>query len=79
MAARLAEMQAAASSLEEQRNERVRQRDVEDAAEEENYRNSSKDGGHRFISGIRSKAASQMDLGDALARGGSGFRREVDA
>lgn len=78
MDARLAEMQAAASSLEEQRNDRVRQRDAEDAAEEEKHRN-NKDGGHRFISGIRSKAVSEMDLGDALARGGSGFKREVDA
>lgn len=77
MAARLAEMQAAASSLEEQRSERVRQREAQDAIEEAEHKN-TKDGGHRFISGIRSKA-SNMDLGEALARGGSGFRREVDA
>lgn len=77
MAARLAEMQAAASSLEEQRNERVKLTEAEDAAAEEKHKN-NKDGQHRFMSGFRSKAA-EADLGDAISRGRQGFRREVDA
>lgn len=74
---RLAQMQAEASSLEEQRNERVRLRDAEIAAEEAKHKN-QKDGGKRFISGIRNKA-SEMDLGDAISRARSGFKREIDA
>ncbi|KAJ4301941.1 RNA-splicing factor [Kalmusia sp. IMI 367209] len=77
IAARLAEMQTAASTLEEQRLERVRLREAEDAAEEARHK-SNGDGGQKFMSGVRSKA-SQLDLGDAIARGRSGFRREVDA
>jgi len=71
LAERLAKMQADASSLEGQRNERVRLREAEDAAEEERYRN-TKDGGHLFMAEVRSKAA------DALARGRHAGRRTVD-
>lgn len=76
-AERLAKMQADASSLEDQRNERVRLREAEDAAEEERQRK-NKDGGHRFVSGVRNKATEEMGLGDALARGRGGLRREID-
>lgn len=75
-AERLARMQADASSLEEQRIQRVRLREAEDAVEEEKHKK-NKDGGHRFISSVRGKAAN-MDLGDAIARGRQGFRRQVD-
>ncbi|KAF2637933.1 hypothetical protein P280DRAFT_471598 [Massarina eburnea CBS 473.64] len=74
---RLAAMQADASSLEQQRIERVKAREAQDAAEEEKHRN-NKDGGHRFISGVRSKAA-ELDLGDVISRGRQGFRGGVDA
>ncbi|KAJ4354655.1 RNA-splicing factor [Didymosphaeria variabile] len=77
MAARLAEMQVAASSLEEQREERVRLREAEDAATEDKHKNNS-DGQKRFIAGFRSKAA-EADLGDAISRGRQGFRSSVDA
>jgi hypothetical protein len=77
MAARLAEMQAAASSLEEQRQERVKLREAEDAAAEEKHKN-NKDGQHRFIAGFRSKVA-EADLGDAISRGRQGVRGSVDA
>lgn len=73
---RLAAMQEAATSLEEQRNERVRLRDAEIAAEEERLRK-SKDGEHRFLSSVRNKA-SDMNIGDALSRGRQGMRTEVN-
>ncbi|KAF1956422.1 hypothetical protein CC80DRAFT_492640 [Byssothecium circinans] len=76
-AERLAAMQADASSLEQQRSERVCLREAEDAAEEQKHKN-SKDGGQRLISGVRSKAAG-LDLGDVIARGRQGLRREIDA
>ncbi|KAF2447869.1 hypothetical protein P171DRAFT_471032 [Karstenula rhodostoma CBS 690.94] len=77
MAARLAEMQAAASSLEEQRLERVKLQEAEDAATEEKHKH-NRDGQHRFISGFRSKAAEATDLGDAISRGRQGARNSVD-
>jgi hypothetical protein len=76
MAQRLAAMQNDASSLEEQRKERVRLLEAQDAAEEAKHKN-NKDGGHRFISSVRSKAG-DMDLGDVIARGRQGYRKEVD-
>jgi len=76
-AERLAKMQAAASSLEEQRAERVRQQEIKDAEEEAKLKQNM-DGGRRFISGVRGQA-SNMDLGDAIARGRQNFRTEVDA
>lgn len=76
-AEKLAKMQSAASSLEEQRAERVRLREIEDAAEEERHKK-NKDGGRKFITGMRSKA-SDMDLGDVMARGRQGFAKEIDA
>lgn len=75
-AERLAKMQAAASSLEEQRAERVRQQEIKDAEEEAKLKQNM-DGGRRFISGVRGQA-SNMDLGDAIARGRQNFRAEVD-
>jgi hypothetical protein len=77
MADRLAAMQADASSLEEQRNERVRLREAQDAAEEEKHKTDT-DGGKRFISGLRSKATDGMDLGDIMARGRQGFKSAID-
>ncbi|KAF2800905.1 hypothetical protein K505DRAFT_320138 [Melanomma pulvis-pyrius CBS 109.77] len=76
-AEKLAKMQSAASTLEEQRNERVRLREIEDAAEEEKHKN-SKDGGRRFMTGVRGKAA-DMSLGDVIARGRAGYAKEIDA
>jgi len=76
MAERLAAMQNDASSLEEQRKERVRLQEARDAAEEAKHKN-NKDGGHRFISNMRSNAA-DMDLGEVIARGRQGYRKEVD-
>jgi hypothetical protein len=73
---RLAKMQAAASSLEEQRAERVRQQDIKDAEEEAKVKQNM-DGGRRLVSGVRSQA-SNMDLGDAIARGRQNYRTEVD-
>lgn len=74
---RLAKMQASASSLEEQRAERVRQQEIKDAEEEEKHKKNL-DGGRRFISSVRGQA-SNMDLGEAIARGRHGLRAEVDA
>lgn len=74
---RLASMQAEATSLEQQRAERVRQQEIKDAKEEENHRK-NKDGGRRFISNVRGQA-SNMDLGDAIARGRHNLKAEVDA
>lgn len=65
---RLARMQAAASSLEEQRAERVRLQEIKDKEEEEKLK-ANKDGGRRFINSVRGQAA-DMDLGEAIARGG---------
>jgi hypothetical protein len=77
VADRLAKMQAAASSLEEQRAERVRQQEIKDAEEEAKLKQNM-DGGRRFINGVRGQA-SNMDLGDAIARGRQNYRTEVDA
>jgi hypothetical protein len=74
---RLAKMQAAASSLEEQRAERVRLQEIKDAEEEAKLKQNM-DGGRRFINGVRGQA-SNMDLGDAIARGRQNYRTEVDA
>jgi len=63
--------------LEQQRAERVRQQEIKDAEEEENHRK-NKDGGRRFISNVRGQA-SNMDLGDAIARGRHNLKAEVDA
>ncbi|KAI4695749.1 hypothetical protein J4E81_006078 [Alternaria sp. BMP 2799] len=74
---RLAAMQAEATSLEEQRAERVRQQEIKDAEEEEKHKKNM-DGGRRFISSVRGQA-SNMDLGDAIARGRGNLRAEIDA
>jgi hypothetical protein len=74
---RLAKMQEAASSLEEQRAERVRQMEIKDAEEEAKSRRND-DGGRRFMNGVRGQA-SNMDLGDAIARGRQNYRAEVDS
>lgn len=76
VADRLAKMQEAASSLEEQRAERVRQQTIADAEEEEKLKN-SKDGGRRFMQSVRSQA-SDMNLGDAISRDRRNLRAEVD-
>ncbi|OAK98575.1 hypothetical protein IQ06DRAFT_294949 [Phaeosphaeriaceae sp. SRC1lsM3a] len=73
---RLAQMQAAASSLEEQRAERVRQQEIKDAEEEAKLKK-DKDGGRNFVNGIRGQAAN-MDLGEAIARGRQNYRMEQD-
>ncbi|EOA81867.1 RNA-splicing factor [Exserohilum turcicum] len=73
---RLASMQAEATSLEEQRAERVRQQEIKDAEEDAKLKKNM-DGGRRFISNIRGQA-SNMDLGDAIARGRQNLRTEVD-
>ncbi|KAF2656585.1 hypothetical protein K491DRAFT_691821 [Lophiostoma macrostomum CBS 122681] len=75
-AEKLAQMQANASSLEEQRNERVRQIEAQDKVEEERHRQ-NREGGRKFISGMRSQAT-DMSLGDAMARGRHGARKEID-
>ncbi|KAJ4367650.1 RNA-splicing factor [Neocucurbitaria cava] len=72
-AERLAKMQAAASSLEEQRAERVREQEIKDAEEAEKLKKNM-DGGQRLISKVRGQA-SNMDLGDAIARGRQGGLR----
>jgi hypothetical protein len=74
MAARLAAMQNDASSLEEQRKERVRLKEEQDAAEEAKLKG-NKDGSQRFIGSVRSKAL-DMDLGDVMARGRNGFQKQ---
>lgn len=74
---RLAKMQAAASSLEEQRAERVRQQEIKDAEEEARLAR-QKDGGRNFVNSVRNQALNG-DLGDAIARGRQNFRAEVDA
>jgi hypothetical protein len=73
---RLAKMQAAATSLEEQRAERVRQQAIVDAEEEAKLKQ-TKDGGRQFINSVRGQAAN-MDLGEAIARGWANQRAEVD-
>lgn len=74
---RLAKMQAEASSLEEQRAERVRQQEIKDAEEEEKHKKNT-DGGRRFISSLRGQALNSTDLGDTIARGRHSLRAEVD-
>jgi hypothetical protein len=73
---RLAKMQVAASSLEEQRAERVRLQEIKDAEEEAKLKQNM-DGGRRFINGVRGQA-SNMDLGDAIARNRQNYRTDVD-
>ncbi|KAF2260848.1 hypothetical protein CC78DRAFT_619931 [Lojkania enalia] len=73
---RLAAMQADAKSLEEQRSERVRLREAEDAVEEAKHKH-SKEGGHRFISNVR-RGVGDMDLGEVMARGRQGFSRACE-
>jgi hypothetical protein len=73
---RLAKMQAAASSLEEQRAERVRLQEIKDAEEEAKLKQ-NKDGGRRMLNSVRGQAA-EMDLGEAIARGRGNLRAEVD-
>lgn len=73
---RLAQMQANADTLEQQRLERVRLIEEQDRAEQEKHRN-QRDGGRKFISGMRGQA-SDMSLGDVMARGRQGYRKEVD-
>jgi hypothetical protein len=73
---RLAQMQAEAASLEKERAERVREQEIKDAEEEEKHKKSM-DGGRRFISSVRGQA-SNMDLGDVIARGRQNYRAEVD-
>ncbi|KAF1840752.1 uncharacterized protein K460DRAFT_346988 [Cucurbitaria berberidis CBS 394.84] len=75
-AERLAKMQVAASSLEEQRAERVRDQEMKDAEEAEKHKKNM-DGGRRLISSVRGQA-SNMDLGDAIARGRHNLRAELD-
>lgn len=74
---RLASMQAEAASLEEQRAERVRQQEIKDAEEEAKHKQNM-DGGRRFISNIRGQA-SNLDLGDAIARGRPNLRADLDS
>jgi hypothetical protein len=73
---RLASMQAEAASLEEQRAERVRQQEIKDAEEEAKHKQNM-DGGRRFISSVRGQA-SNLDLGDAIARGRPNLRADLD-
>ncbi|CAA9958692.1 Pre-mRNA-splicing factor cwc25 [Pyrenophora teres f. maculata] len=74
---RLASMQAEATSLEEQRAERVRQQEIKDAEEEERVKKGM-EGGRRFISNVRAQAAN-TNLGDAIARGRPNLKAEIDA
>jgi hypothetical protein len=77
-AERLAKMQAAASTLEEERAERVRLQSIKDAEEEAKLKEKqNKDGGRGFINNVRGQA-SNMDLGEAIARGRSNYRAELD-
>ena len=76
-AERLAKMQAAAASVEDQRAERIRQQEIKDAEEDERHKK-ERDGGRRFINSMRNQA-SNVDLGDAIARGRHNLRAEVDA
>ena len=75
-AERLAKMQAAASSIEEQRAERVREQEIKDV-EEEDKNKKNMEGGRHFISKVRGQASS-MGLGEAIARGRQNFTKEVD-
>lgn len=75
IADRLAKMQAAASSLEEQRAERVRDQDLKDAEEDAKVKQNMD--GRKFIAGVRGQA-SNMDIGDAIARSRTGARAEID-
>ncbi|KAF2185304.1 hypothetical protein K469DRAFT_708092 [Zopfia rhizophila CBS 207.26] len=75
-AEKLARMQADAKSLEEQRDERVRQREAKDALEESQHKKSA-DSGRRFINSLHRKTE-DMDLGDVIARGRQGYRKEID-
>jgi hypothetical protein len=50
-------MQANADALEQQRNERVKLREAQDAAEEEERKRKMKNGGHQVSSGLRLQAA----------------------
>ncbi|PSN73285.1 hypothetical protein BS50DRAFT_568862 [Corynespora cassiicola Philippines] len=76
VADKLAKMQADASSLEEQRNERVRLREAEDAAEQARQKKNM-EGGRHLITGMRNQTTN-MDLGDVMARGRGGLIRELD-
>jgi len=74
-AERLASMQAAASTLEGQRAERVKQQELQDAEEEAKLKRNMD--GSRFINSVRGQA-SNIDLGDAISRGRQNFRTELD-
>lgn len=68
-------MQAAASTLEGQRAERVKQQELQDAEEEAKLKRNMD--GSRFINSVRGQA-SNIDLGDAISRGRQNFRTELD-
>ena len=70
---RLTRMQADAAAAEQERKDRVRQRDEEDARETSKHRES--DGGHRFMAGIHRKTG-EMDLGDRIARSRGNYSKD---
>ena len=70
---RLIRMQADAAAAEQERKDRVRQRDEEDARETSKHRES--DGGRRFMAGIHRKTG-EMDLGDRIARSRGNYSKD---
>jgi len=70
---RLVRMQADAAAVEQERKDRVRQRDEKDARETSKHRES--DGGHRFMAGIHRKTG-EMDLGDRIARSRGNYSKD---
>ncbi|KAF2807457.1 uncharacterized protein BDZ99DRAFT_465327 [Mytilinidion resinicola] len=75
MAERLAKMQADAAAVEQARKDRVRQREDEDAKEDETHKKS--DGGRKFMADVRRKTG-EMDLSERLGRSrGNYIKNEV--
>lgn len=67
MEERLAMMQADATAVEQERKDRVKQQQEEDALEEDELMKRSLDGGRKFVADLHRKTE-EMDLGERIGR-----------
>jgi len=72
MQERLVRMQADAAAVEQERKDRVEEREKEDALEDEKHKKS--DGGRKFMADIHRKT-NELDLGDRLGRSRQSYIR----
>ncbi|OCK79349.1 hypothetical protein K432DRAFT_383147 [Lepidopterella palustris CBS 459.81] len=70
---KLARMQADAAAVEQERKDRVRHREEEDAREDLKHRSS--DGGQRFMADLHRKTG-EMDLGERMGRSRGNYSKE---